>query len=133
MLPVDFEVYTFDMEGANNNDTPSWNLYMKVKDEYSMKDLSPASFKNLSLQVATEKDVCTKYKYNSKVGGSTHVPVACTADDQTYYSCQMSSSDSDDLYKCKFGDSFWTSFKFDEQHLLIPIINNMNHHWYKQI
>lgn len=48
MLPVDLETYTFDLESANANDTPSWNLYMNVRDEYKMKDMSPESFKNLS-------------------------------------------------------------------------------------
>jgi hypothetical protein len=69
MLPVDLETYVFDLEAANKHDAPSWNLHIDVRKDYSMKDMSPASFSGLSQRIKTDKDVCTKYKTNSRVGG----------------------------------------------------------------
>ena len=39
-----------------------------MRDEYNMTDLSPNSFNKLSNQILDDKDFCTKYKYNTKVG-----------------------------------------------------------------
>lgn len=131
MLPVDMETYIFDLESANKNDAPQWNLYINVKDEYNMKDLSPASISNLSDSILADKDVCTKYKHNTKVGWGNATPVPCTADEQTAYHCQTGSSDSDEVFNCKFGDSFWRTFTLDEGHTVVPLINYVNHHWYE--
>jgi hypothetical protein len=68
MLPVDMEVWTFDLEAANQNDTPQWNLYFNMRDEYNMTDLSPNSINKLSDKIMEDLDVCTQYKYNTKVG-----------------------------------------------------------------
>lgn len=155
MLPVDLETYVFDLEAANKHDAPSWNLHIDVRKDYAMKDMSPASFSGLSQRIKTDKDVCTKYKANSRVGGrgakaaekcktaalyelESHLlrgwnTCECTAGDQLYFGCQTASSDSDDLYKCKYGDTFWSTFTFDNDHLLVPLINKINNHWYKEI
>lgn len=48
MLPVELETYAFDLESANQQDSPSWNLHIDVRKDYKMEDLSPASFLKLS-------------------------------------------------------------------------------------
>ena len=78
MLPVELETYAFDLESANQHDAPSWNLHIDVRKEYGMDDLSPSSFLKLSQQIKADKDVCGKYKSNSRVGGMKKGYTACT-------------------------------------------------------
>ena len=44
MLPVDYEVYAFDLQKANSKDKPEWNLKYDYRKIYNMTDLSPDSF-----------------------------------------------------------------------------------------
>ena len=48
MLPVDYEVYAFDLDKANSNGLPEWNLKYDYRQTYNMTDLSPDSFYSLS-------------------------------------------------------------------------------------
>ena len=45
MLPVDLDVYAFDLEYANNNNRAKWMKSLSYRDSFGMKDLSPKSFK----------------------------------------------------------------------------------------
>ena len=41
MLPVDYEVWAFDLEHANAKDEPKWSRYLNAREEYHLEDLSP--------------------------------------------------------------------------------------------
>jgi hypothetical protein len=111
MLPIDLETWVFDLDFANNNDTPSWYQFINVREEYNLTDLSPSSVNSLSDQILTDQDVCSKYKYNKNVGWDHQAGTTpCTKDDMVAYHCQTGTSDSDELFKCQFGDSFWKNF-----------------------
>lgn len=87
MLPVELETYAFDLELANKNDTPKWNLYLDYRKDYGMEDLSPASFYNLSTRIHSDVKVCQQYKFNAGVGGPWFSNTPCTADEQKDLYC----------------------------------------------
>lgn len=41
MLPVDYQVYAFDLDRANQKDEPSWSLKYDYRELYNLTDLSP--------------------------------------------------------------------------------------------
>jgi len=43
MLPLDYEIYVFNLDHANKFDEPLWQLKYNYRDFYSLEDLSPAS------------------------------------------------------------------------------------------
>lgn len=66
MLPVNMKTYSFNLEEANQvaGDKPGWALLHDWIDTYQMKDLSPASFKNLSERFKTDQDLANMYSWN---------------------------------------------------------------------
>ena len=44
MLPVDLEIYAFDLDHANKEDEPRWEKLYDIRSELGLKDLSPSSF-----------------------------------------------------------------------------------------
>jgi hypothetical protein len=87
MLPVDLETYAFDLDMANKNGTTNWNLYLDYRTEYDMVDLSPSSFMNLSNKILADKDICEKYKVNTRVGGPIADRTPCTKEQQRDLFC----------------------------------------------
>ena len=49
MLPVDYEVYAFDLERANEKDEPTWAKKYNYREFFELQDLSPQSWYNHSL------------------------------------------------------------------------------------
>lgn len=129
MLPVDLEVYAFDLETANKNDTTNWNLYLDYRRDYNMSDLSPSSFLSLSNKIKTDTTVCQLYNFNSAVGGPQVENIPCTKEQQLDLFCQTSSSDSDEIFKCRDGKH--SPHLVDVQKWLIALIDAINHGWYK--
>jgi len=69
MLPIELETYAFDLNSANLNDTPAWNVHIDYRRDYDLADLSPASFYNLSERIHINNQTCQIYNTNSAVGG----------------------------------------------------------------
>ena len=63
-LPVNVYVYSMDVEKANSEGTPTWELIYDYKSEYGLTDMSPRSMKGLSERFLTEQDTATKFAWN---------------------------------------------------------------------
>lgn len=68
--PVKAYKYFFNITKANLGN-PEWEFAYELSEEYGLKNLSPESFKNLTLRFLTEDGIATKYLQNSE-SKSTH-------------------------------------------------------------
>jgi hypothetical protein len=124
MLPVDLETYKFDIEYANKNDQPKWDLYIDYRKDYNLTDLSPGSFYNMSNEIKTNEEMCSKYKHNSRGGGPSIDKKPCSAKEHKDYHCATIAGDSDELYNCEG----W----LQPYALWGVLTNTINNQWYKQ-
>ena len=44
MIPVDYEVWRFDLEFANEHNQPKWSKFYDYREYFGLPDLSPKSF-----------------------------------------------------------------------------------------
>jgi sphingomyelin phosphodiesterase len=51
MIPVDYESWLFDLDKANELDTPIWYRKYNYRETYNLEDLSPKSFMEHSLKI----------------------------------------------------------------------------------
>lgn len=54
LLPVNMSTYYFDLEKANAEGYPTWEVLYDMKSEYGLKDLSPKSMLGLSEQMLAD-------------------------------------------------------------------------------
>lgn len=64
MLPVAMKTYSMDIDQANTQDYPSWELLHDYKEEYGMKDLSPDSFLELAERIKIDQVTANKFSWN---------------------------------------------------------------------
>ena len=74
MIPVDVQVYFFNLTKANEVDQPDWELLYNLKEEYNLRDLSPDSLNHLANQIREDEAVANKYDLNKsrKLVGNIH-------------------------------------------------------------
>jgi len=99
MLPVDYKVYAFDLEGANLNDEPNWYLKYNYRDYFNITDLSPQSWYNHSQLILNNEEVAVRYLAHEFVGGPGHGngTDSCDADCRLQLYCETTSSEYADL------------------------------------
>ena len=143
MLPVDHEIYAFDLEGANTGKEPQWNKFMSYREDYNLTDLSPQSFYEHSKQIRTNETAAKQYRNNRFIGGpGDNYTEPCDSKCRMGLWCQTTASDYEDWAACTSEDLL------HNKHLQGPITgelgdivsqgfsviafeNILNHDWYK--
>lgn len=64
MLPIEMETYSMDIDRANAEGHPKWELLHDYHKEYGMADLSPNSFMKLAEQIKVDQDMANQFKWN---------------------------------------------------------------------
>lgn len=64
MLPVAMETYSMNIDRANADGKPTWELLHDYQKEYGMTDLSPNSFMKLAEQIKVDQDMANQFKWN---------------------------------------------------------------------
>ena len=104
MLPVDYEVWAFDLEGANKNDVPAWNMIYDMRKEYNLTDLSPASWYKASLNILQDETAAIAYRTRRFTNGpgarGTSKTEPCDGKCRQKYYCETSSSEYQSWYTC---------------------------------
>jgi len=67
MVPVNMKTYYLDVAAANESGEAKWALLHDYLDTYSMSDLSPSSFKDLSTRILHDPAVRETYDLNMNV------------------------------------------------------------------
>lgn len=67
MLPVNMYTYWMDIERANAEGYPTWELLHDYKTEYGLTDLSPKSMLDLSTRMLTDTSLATLFDWNMHV------------------------------------------------------------------
>lgn len=98
MLPVNMKTYSFNLEEANAlaGDEPGWEMLHDWVHTYKMKDLSPASMKELSDRFLTDQDLVNTYAWNR---GRQYGPKP-TEVDSMHYHCNTSTTETYQLNDC---------------------------------
>ncbi|PRP89006.1 putative sphingomyelin phosphodiesterase [Planoprotostelium fungivorum] len=83
---IDYDHYMTNLEAANENDKPEWKLEYSARDEYSVKDLSPASYDDLWHRFATDDALFQKWHKNTRTQVDQSV---CDANCKKSALCEM--------------------------------------------
>ena len=76
--PVKAYKHFFNITKANLGN-PEWEFAYELTDEYGLKNLSPESFKNLTLRFLTEDGIATKYLQNSETKSAHGMSQDCSS------------------------------------------------------
>jgi len=63
-LPVNAYTYAMDIDKANADGQPTWELVHDYKETYGITDMSPRSMMELSERFLTDQDVATEFSWN---------------------------------------------------------------------
>ena len=96
MLPVNMYTYYMDIEKANAEGYPTWELLHDYKETYGLTDMSPKSMLDLSKRFLTDADLANKFKWNMHVQHGSEP----TATDQVDLFCTTSSSEMHEMHAC---------------------------------
>lgn len=93
MVPVNIHTYFMNLTEANAapNSAPVWRVLHDFKDEYQLKDLSPASMQELANRMYNDVDLAAQFEWNSnRRGGAGAVKPSAKLHDQDYLCMQTS-------------------------------------------
>lgn len=107
MLPIDYEVYAFDLDHANKYDEPKWDLLYDYRKIMGLEDLSPQSIYDYAHQVLRNEEVAKEYRNHKYVGGPGDDPEApCDTFCREMLFCEITSNDFDESRYCLDQDKF---------------------------
>jgi len=66
MLPINMTTYYADIVEANKNNKPDWKIAHDYVNTYGMEDMSPSSFKDLSLRIFSDPAVREEFSFNRR-------------------------------------------------------------------
>jgi len=73
MLPIQLEQYWLDIERANSEGHPTWELMYKFTEQYDLPDMSPNSLMDLALSIYDNSTVAENYGHlMSRNGWRSH-------------------------------------------------------------
>ena len=61
MLPVNMYVYYMDIDKANAEGKPTWELLLDYKSTYGLTDLSPRSMQGLSDRILSDQETANLF------------------------------------------------------------------------
>mgnify|MGYP000409560688 FL=1 len=99
MRPVDYEIYSLDLDLANKNNEIKWSKFFDYRTDYNITDLRPTNMFDLAQRVLTEPEVCKIYAKNRFVGGPGFNETANC--DMIGNFCQMTAGEEEDKYFCQ--------------------------------
>jgi len=99
MLPINIKTYYTDITQANVDGEPTWEVLDDYKETYGVKDLSPASMKDLADRIAADSDLAHTWLDNENRRGRDHDDWETT---ELY--CKLVSSEMHELNACKNND-----------------------------
>lgn len=127
MLPINMKTYYLDIAETNETGSPNWKLLHDYIDTYSMSDLSPSSFKDLSVRIFTDPEVQTTYALNRHVQN----PLMTNIYTPLQLFCYTATSEMHELHHCEktgemsaYGEDFKLLSKRLPQALVDKIIGN---------
>lgn len=128
MLPVNMHTYYIDVEDANQAGSPNWKVLHDYIDTYSMKDMSPSSFKDLAVRIFTNKELATQFQYNKR----RQNPNAPLKVDQLAIYCDLVTSEMHEANECtKTGGltAYGTPYKLLSKHAGKWAIDSIVKNW----
>lgn len=99
MLPINIQTYYMDVNKANLEGTPTWEICDDYKADYGVTDLSPASMKDLADRMNTDDDLAKTWISNKFRKGQP-VPETLTEDDHLQEYCPLVSSEMHERQQC---------------------------------
>ena len=78
-VPLDIQTYYMDLDKANKEKNPTWELMHTFTDDYEIPDLSPASLLTLAEKIRDSEDVAAEYLWNKdkRHGGKGSCDAGC--------------------------------------------------------
>ena len=104
MIPLDYEVWAFDLDYANANNKPKWYKKYNYKDYFHLSDLSPKSFMDHSLnQIWKNETAAIEYRNHKWLDGPgvSKYEEGCDIDCRNEFYCETTSNDYDEHQFCK--------------------------------
>lgn len=101
MIPLEIESYWFDIDESNKQNKPIWKHYHNFKQDYGLKDLSPAEMLRLTTEIRDSEETAIKYQNNRSRGGA---PVdTCNEACRLALYCDVSTTDVFETGNCANG------------------------------
>lgn len=98
MRPVDYEIYSMDLDYANKHDVVNWTLYFDYRTGYNMTDLSPRGYMQLADDIFRYNETCQTYVKNRFIGGPAFNP-ANTCDHIGNF-CVITAAEEEERFQC---------------------------------
>ena len=64
MLPLNIKTYYMDVNKANAEGQPTWELFDNYLEDYGLKDLSPSSMKDLASRIKADPSLAKEWYWN---------------------------------------------------------------------
>ena len=96
MLPVNMYTYAMDIEKANAEGYPTWELLHDYTETYGLTDMSPQSMLGLSKRFLTDPSLANQFAWNMHA----HQGAEPTSTDQVGLFCTTSSSEMHEMHAC---------------------------------
>ena len=96
MLPVNMYTYYIDVDKANAEGEPNWEMLHDYKESYKMDDLRPSNFKDLAVRIFTDKELATTYEHHKRRNNKN----ATYEIDQLFIYCDLVTSEEHQNNEC---------------------------------
>ena len=96
MLPVNMYTYAMDIEKANAEGYPTWELLHDYTETYGLTDMSPQSMLGLSKRFLTDASLANQFAWNMHAQHGSEP----TSTDQVGLFCTTSSSEMHEMHAC---------------------------------
>lgn len=125
MIPIDYEVWRFDLKYANENNQPKWFKQYDYREYFGLPDLSPKSFMDFTAdQILKNETAALLYRDHINMN---HPDDECDIECRTKLFCEITTNDFDEQQSC-LGKGLTNS-----KNLINVVFNMINHHWYQPI
>jgi hypothetical protein len=132
LLPIDLEVWSFNLEQANEFDTPEWNLKFDYRKLYDLPDMSPHSFYLYSKKILADETSAVKYRNHIYLESPHSINLYSPCDEacrQNYY-CSTVVNDFNEFLDCNKYNVFQSLFQGGS---LVGFEDLIVYTWYKHI
>ena len=92
LLPLNYQIYSLDLEKANASNKAEWKLTVDYIKDYKMKDMSPDAMYKLAGMIRVDPRVASLYKWNMSRNVGKHEP-SCDLDCRKELACMLRTSE----------------------------------------
>jgi hypothetical protein len=101
MLPIDFEVYKFDLDKANKFDIEEWTKIYDYRNTYGLENLSPSSFLKHSEKIFQYEETAKLYRNQKEIEGpAVNITEPCDQNCRQTLYCETTANDYDEWQYC---------------------------------